>query len=172
MTQLRHDIRPKRTARQTTSHECWIAAIAIGWSLLLAIILPFPVITLPIRVAVTTVSLASLYVLSRSLRGWHYWWATPLVVFWLVVNCTMWTCPYWTEEDYKRAVEEWSERIKLRRIQLPVEGGQWEGDDKVTSETGRRWAVKPRRNGQTWRRRDEGTRYRCEKWLKGGRNRY
>jgi hypothetical protein len=98
-------LRPKSNAR-------WGIAFAIGWSLLLFLILPFSVFPLEIRLAVTIVSLGAFYVLLRSLRGWHYLWMIPLILFWLAANYAIWTARNWSEEDNKKAFDEWSERIK------------------------------------------------------------
>jgi len=115
---------PDKPSQEATpwpkSNGRWGIAFAIGWSLLLFLILPFSVFPLEIRVAVTIVSLGALYVLLRSLRGWHYLWAIPLILFWLAANYGIWRCPNWSEEDHKRAVEElrgqskrrWNEREK------------------------------------------------------------
>jgi hypothetical protein len=97
--------RPKSNAR-------WGIAFAIGWSLLLFLILPFSVFPIEIRLTVTIASLVAFYVLSRSLRGWHYLWMIPLILFWLFVNYGIWTSRYWSEEDYKKAFEERLERIE------------------------------------------------------------
>ena len=127
-----NDSSPDKCAQQATPRPRtkgrWGIAFAIGWSLLLVLILPFPVVPLEVRAAVTIVSLGAFYVLLRSLRGWHYLWATPLILFWLVVNLTMWTCtpPYWSEQDYKRAVEERAQWNKHHRNELPVGKGKGE----------------------------------------------
>ena len=101
----------------------WGIAFAIGWTLLLLLVMPFHVFPLEIRVGVTIASLAALYFLYRSLRGWHYLWAIPLVLFWLVANYTLWTFRYWSEEDYRKDIQERSERIKHRQNELPFGDG-------------------------------------------------
>ena len=107
--------RPRKKSR-------WGIAFAIGWSVPLLLVLPFHVFPLEIRVGVTIFSLAAVYLLVRSLRSWHYLWATPLILFWLAANYAIWTARYWSEGDYKRAVEERAERNKHHQRELPLGG--------------------------------------------------
>lgn len=97
-----------------SSRGHWAIPFVIAWSLVLFLVLPFSVFPLVIRLGVTIVSLCALYALMRSIRGWHYLWAIPLILFWVAANCDIWRCRNWSEADKERAFEEWRGQIERR----------------------------------------------------------
>jgi hypothetical protein len=105
MNELPPTERPKERATLARNYSWWSVAFVGGWSVLLFLVLPFSVFPLAIRLGVTIVSLCALYVLMRSIRGWHYLWAIPLVLFWFAANYGVWSCPNWSEADKKRAFD-------------------------------------------------------------------
>jgi hypothetical protein len=106
MNELSLNTRSKERTTLTKNHRWWSIAFVAGWSFLLFLVLPFSAFPLAIRLGVTIVSLYALYVLMRSMRGWHCLWAIPLVLFLLSANYGIWSCPNWTAAYKKRAFEE------------------------------------------------------------------
>jgi hypothetical protein len=96
-----------RVAAQLHLNGHWKLAVVVVWSAVLFLALPFSVFPLSARLGISLVSLVALYAAIRSIqRGWCYVWVVIPVLFWTYFNWIMWTCPYLSAADYKKAFDD------------------------------------------------------------------
>lgn len=108
MAETRHecDDGVRRLAARVELNGHWKLVVVVGWSAILFLALPFSVFPIPVRLGISLISLVALYAAIRSVRrGWVYAWVMIPVLFWIYFNWIMWTCPYWSAADYKKAFD-------------------------------------------------------------------
>jgi hypothetical protein len=109
---------------------CRVAILfPIAWTILLICLLPaFPVMFVGFRVAISAISIMAFVVLARSLRGWRHVFALPVWLLLAFAIYVTWTFPNWTMDDWERARDNNSSRMKFRTLPLPATHTPPKGD--------------------------------------------
>jgi len=87
----------------------WGIWVTIAWSLLLVFLLPgVQILPLELRILLTLITVATLYPVVRSIRGWKHFLTLPLwfVLLLVFLNYAIWTFPNWTHADWARWAHE------------------------------------------------------------------